>query len=151
MTLEFVFFLVTCFTFPTLSWKSWYIWPTRSVFFFFFFHFPFFCATCWSACCNSLQQLLQADFHSAPGPHFFLFHFASSRQLIQPVTSLMSSCVLGLSLNHNILGGKILSNILCGSVGKRFAWTAYIWKKLIYCTWILVYVIPDARQTWNQQ
>lgn len=76
MTLEFVFFLMTCFTFPTLSWKSWHIWPARSVFFLFLL-FTFFCATCSSSCCNSLQQLLQADFHRAQGPHFFLLHLGS--------------------------------------------------------------------------
>lgn len=48
---------------------------------------------------------------------------------------------LGLSMNHNILGGGVLPNILCRSVSKRFAWTAYFWKNL------LMYVNADVHQT----
>lgn len=129
MTLEFVSFLMTRFTFPTPSWKTWHIWPNRGGFF-----FVLFCIFL----CNMLVFLLQLIATALTGwlsqrAWASVFPFSLCEQQAADAGSHQPHELMCFGFVHESQhtgGKKILSNILYRSVGKRFAWSAYVWKNV---------------------
>lgn len=144
-----LFFLMTCFTFPSLSWKNWHIWPTWSGFFLQFSvqHVGLPVATH----CNSSERL---TFTARLGLSFSFptLQAAGSRCMQSPASW---AHVFGFIHESQHTGGV--------GVGGGYFQTSCVDQsvkdlhelptsgKTFQCTWIHVHVIPDVHQTYNHQ